>query len=218
MELGKHQGSHCKDYNTHISQWQVPFQRVTSRQAAVRARIRCHFLSPLWNTDRTTITIFTTQRHLTRLWCWCNLSQHLQISSGSCAHYQMSCLACRHLQSGNNTSRWWDSREEVILWSYVSEPLFIARYFVSLSPLHGAKWHARWHYAGFAVALAVSYNSKNMKWKSGLNWANALFGPRATKGPWGGWLWQPARFPCAHAFLSVKCKKNQIKYKIKLNK
>lgn len=131
MELGKHQGSHCKDYNTHISQWQVPFQQVTSRQAAVRARIRCHFLSPLWNTDHTAITIFTTLRHMTSLWCRHVLRQHLQISVGSCAHYHASCLAGRRLQSGNNTS---NPGEEEILWSYVSEPLFIIRSLVSLSP------------------------------------------------------------------------------------
>lgn len=174
MELGKHQGSHCKDYNTHTSQWQVPFQRVTSRQAAVRARIRCHFLSPLWNTDRTTITVFTTLRHLSRLWCWCILSQHLQISLGSFAHYHTSCLACGRLQSGNNTSRCWDSREEEILWSYVSESLFIVRYFISLSPLHGAKWHAWWHSTGFAVALTATNNGRkcDMKIRSQLSQCN----------------------------------------------
>lgn len=53
MELGKHQGSHCRDYNTHISLWQLPFQRMTSRQDPVRAGIQWHFLSPLCNTDST---------------------------------------------------------------------------------------------------------------------------------------------------------------------
>lgn len=155
MELGKHQGSHCKDYNTHISQWQVPFQQVTSRQAAVRTRIRCHFLTPLWNTDHTTITIFTTLRHLTRLWCRHILSQHLQISLESFAHFHTSCLACRRPDSSKNTSRWRDPGQEGILWSSVQEPVFIKRYFVSLSPLHEAKWHACWHSTGFAVALMV---------------------------------------------------------------
>lgn len=162
MELGKHQGSHCKDYNTHISQWQVPFQQVTSRQAAVRAGIQCHFLSPPWNTDSTTITIFTTLHYFTRIWCRRILSQHLQISLGSFAHYHASCLACGRLQSGNNTNRWWDSTEEKILWSCLSEPLLIIRHSVSLSPLNRAKWHAWWHSPGYAVASAVWSNGKKM--------------------------------------------------------
>lgn len=173
MELGKHQGSHCKDYNTHISQWQVAFQQVTSRQAAVRAGIQCHFLSPPWNTDSTAITIFTTLRHFARIRCRRALSRHLQGSSGSCAHHRASRLACGRLRSANNTNRWWDSTEEEILWSCASEPLLIVRRSVSLSPLDGAKWHAWWHAAGYAVAPAVRTNGKEM-W----NRDQASFEPR----------------------------------------
>lgn len=79
MGLGKHQGSHWRDYNTHISPWQHPFQRMTSRQDPVWGGIQWHFLSPLQTLRAYTVTVFTTSCQFMRIRCLHILSQHLLI-------------------------------------------------------------------------------------------------------------------------------------------
>lgn len=76
MGLGKHQGSHCRDYNTHISRWQLPFQRLTSHQDPVWRGIRWHFLSPQQTLMVYTVTVFTTSRQFIKIKCRNFLSQH----------------------------------------------------------------------------------------------------------------------------------------------
>lgn len=103
MELGKHQGSHCRDYNTHISPWQLPFQRMTSRQDPVRAGIQWHFLSPLQTLIAYTVTVFTTSVYGDPVSAYSRpiSSDRFEVFT----HYRTWCLACGHLQRGNNTKR-----------------------------------------------------------------------------------------------------------------
>lgn len=102
MELGKHQGSHCRDYNTHISPWQLPFQHMTSRQDPVRAGIQWHFLSPLQTLIAYTVTVCTASCSFMGIRCWHVLSHYLRISLRF--SHIIAPDVCGNLQRINNTN------------------------------------------------------------------------------------------------------------------
>lgn len=174
MELGKHQGSHCKDYNTHISQWQVPFQQVTSRQAAVRARIRCHFLSPLWSHchhhfhnpashDQSLVSTCSQTTSSDQCGILCTLPRVLSRWSASSERQQ-------HKQPRGR-------RDPLILRkrAAVHHPfLGLTLSLTEPSGMHG----------GTLPGCQLLWQSPLMvkKLTSGLNWVSALLTPRATKG------------------------------------
>lgn len=69
MGLGKHQGSHCRDYNTHISQWQLSFQQMTSHQDPECEGILWHFLTQRQTLREYNIWVFTTSCQFMKIWC-----------------------------------------------------------------------------------------------------------------------------------------------------
>lgn len=162
MGLGKHQGSHCRDYNTHISTWQPSFQRMTSRQDPVQGGIQWHFLSPLQTLIAYTVTVFTTSCQFMRIRCLQILSQRLWIGLRFFTHYHTWCLACGHLQRVTTQTEK-DSRE--VLWSHVLSErlLLIVHDSISLSPLDGAMWHTWRHAAGHIVPRRLGVTLNNVK-------------------------------------------------------
>ncbi len=130
MGLSKHQGSHCRDYNTHISPWQLPFQRMTSRQDPVRGGIQWHFLSPLQTLIAYTVTAFTTPCQFMGIRCLHILSQHLKTGLRF-SHIIAPDVWLVGIVTEATTQTEKDSRE--VLWSHVlSERLL----FIVHDPFH----------------------------------------------------------------------------------
>lgn len=162
MGLGKHQGSHWRDYNTHISPWQHPFQRMTSRQDPVWGGIQWHFLSPLQTLRAYTVTVFTTSCQFMRIRCLHILSQHLLIGLRF-SHIIAPDVWLVGIFREVTTQTEKDSGE--VLWSHVLSErlLFIVRDSFSLSPLDEAKWHAWRHAAGCIVPRRLGVTLNNVK-------------------------------------------------------